>query len=48
VTFRHLGARDRVATVELRARPKLNAQGTGCKALDRLDYLVGRDSIIFG
>ncbi len=32
----------------LRAHPKLNAQTTGCKALDRLQYLVGMDSIIFG
>jgi len=33
---------------QLRAHPKLNAQTTGCKALDRLQYLVGMDSIIFG
>ena len=33
---------------DLRAHPKLNAQTTGCKALDRLQYLVGMDSIIFG
>ena len=35
-------------TLGLRAHPKLNAQTTGCKALDRLQYLVGMDSIIFG
>jgi len=39
---------DVAAATPIRAHPKLNAQTTGCKALDRLQYLVGMDSIIFG
>jgi len=46
--FRAIKEVDQGPATTLRAHPKLNAQTTGCKALDRLQYLVGMDSIIFG